>query len=340
MNSRSQNARKHMIPYGLAILVVVIAITIIFIQFGNKVPTSTTQIVPTNTTNVAPASTIASTTMTNTTSSTTPSTTTSLCSQFSVENITIWNPSSATYDPGNGYVYVTNDNYPKGEVYVISGTSVIANITVGAYPSSATYDPGNGYVYVMDWDSGTTVSVISGTSVIANITVGILPMRATYDPRNGYIYIPGSVPYNSGKVANNSSSSGKVAVISGTSVIAIVPVVRAPVSAVYNPSNGYVYIMNWGSNTVPVISGTSVIANITVGVPTFSAAYDPRNGYIYIAGVATYNSGKVAVISGTSVIANITDNAAPGDLTYDSRNGYVYIMNWGSNKVSVLTNSC
>jgi len=68
-------------------------------------------------------------------------------------------------------------------------------------------------------------------------------------------------------------------------VIANITVGSWPAWVAYDPSNGYLYVADSGSNTVSVISGktNTVIANITVGQGPWGVAYDPSNGYIYVA---------------------------------------------------------
>jgi len=48
-------------------------------------------------------------------------------------------------------------------------------------------------------------------------------------------------------------------------VIANITVGQGPWGVAYDPSNGYIYVTNLGSDSVSVINGTTVIANITVG---------------------------------------------------------------------------
>jgi len=108
-----------------------------------------------------------------------------------------------------------------------------------------------------------------------------------------------------------------------------------PVGVAYDPSNGYIYVTNFGSGTVSVINGATntVIATIPVGSEPEGVAYDPSNGYIY---VADYYSNTVSVINGTTVIANITVGSWPEGIAYDSSNGYIYVADSGSGTVSVI----
>ena len=62
-------------------------------------------------------------------------------------------PFFATYDPNNGFVYVTTEGTTSngtGSVTVINGTTVPrgGTIYVGPNPYFGLFDPRNGYVYI------------------------------------------------------------------------------------------------------------------------------------------------------------------------------------------------
>jgi len=123
-------------------------------------------------------------------------------------------------------------------------------------------------------------------------------------------------------------------------VIANITVGAWPTGVAYDPSNGYIYVANYFSDTVSVINGATntVIANITVGIGPWGIAYDPSNGYIY---VADTGSDTVSVINGATntVIANITVGIGPAEVAYDPSNGYIYVTNFGSDTVSIISTS-
>jgi len=110
-----------------------------------------------------------------------------------------------------------------------------------------------------------------------------------------------------------------------------------PWGIAYDPSNGYLYVTNYGSDSVSVINGATntVIANITVGSEQTGVAYDPSNGYLY---VAVSGSDSVSVINGATntVIATIPVGSGPMGVAYDPSNGYIYVTNWNSDSVSVI----
>ena len=112
---------------------------------------------------------------------------------------------------------------------------------------------------------------------------------------------------------------------------------QCPWGIAYDPSNGYIYVTDAGSDTVSVINGATntVIATIPVGSGPEGIAYDPSNGYIY---VANFFSDTVSVINGATntVIANITVGLWPWGVAYDPSNGYIYVTNFYSDTVSVI----
>jgi 40-residue YVTN family beta-propeller repeat len=113
-----------------------------------------------------------------------------------------------------------------------------------------------------------------------------------------------------------------------------------PWGIAYDPSNGYLYVADYGSDTVSVIDGATntVIAKITVGIYPKGVAYDPSNGYIY---VTDYLSNTVSVINGANntVIATIPVGSAPTGIAYDPSNGYIYVTNSLSGTVSIIATS-
>ena len=151
-----------------------------------------------------------------------------------------------------------------------------------------------------------------------------------------------------------------------------------PYGIAYDPSNGYIYVTDLGSDSVSVINGTTVIATIPVGAVPWGVAYDPSNGYLYVtdAGGDTVSvidgktntfiakilvglhpvgvaydpsngyiyvtnelSDTVSVINGTTVIANITVGLHPVGVAYDPSNGYIYVTNFASGTVSIIATS-
>ena len=109
--------------------------------------------------------------------------------------------------------------------------------------------------------------------------------------------------------------------------ISYVKTLPYPISATYDPSNGYTYVLtsDGGASGLPpghayVFSGTTLVANITIsglrfynfstnsGTYGLPLTYDPSNGYLY--GVASYSG--VFVISGTSYLGIVPGTGYAG----------------------------
>ncbi len=200
---------------------------------------------------------------------------------------------------------------PSGESPALTGfvsSHTITPVQPGIFQTSPPiYEPGS-TVATVDLPSAST------------------PQGVAYDPLNGDVYVA-------------EIQSNNVTVISGSTIVANIPVDYAPVGVTYNPQNGEIYVAVSASNEVAVISGTKIVSNITVGSSPSGLVYDGQNGDMY---VTNSGSSSVSVISGNSVIANIGVGTAPFGLAYDSGNGYVYVANYASaystsNTVSVIS---
>jgi YVTN family beta-propeller protein len=136
-------------------------------------------------------------------------------------------------------MYVANGQ--SNTVSVISGTTVVANVTLGGPPGPIAYDPADNEMYVIN---GNMVSVLSGTSVVANVTLASdgFGCSLTFDPANNEIYVGGNY----------------VSIISGTSLVGSIAAEGYSCDLVFNPFNNEMYAANTGGNTVAILgSGSS-----------------------------------------------------------------------------------
>jgi len=170
--------------------------------------------------------------------------------------------------------------------------------------------------------------------VLASINVAGGPSVAAFDAGNGYVY-----------EANSLGNS--VSILNGISLVATVPVatlnasVGDPVNVTYDPSNGFVYVVdryNFESpgGAVSVFAGTSIVATVPVGLRPATATYDASNGYVYVTNSA---DASVSVLHGVTVVGTIPVGANPAAGAYDPVHGYVYVANRGSGNVSVISGS-
>jgi YVTN family beta-propeller protein len=268
-------------------------------------------------------------------------------------------PYQATYDSGNGYVYVTNTG--SSTVTVINGTTQVATVPVQEQPQTMVYDPEDGDIYVSSYMSY-LMTVINGTTVVGSPVVNMFPGSACYDSENGFVYVPswgGNVTVlngthvvarlkagwepvaatcdsGTGWVYVSNSNSGNVTVINGTRVVGSVTTGVGPQGGAYDRENGCVYIPNFNTDNVSVVNGTTLVGTIAVGGFPRSDAYDGANGYVYVVNSELNDSG-VSVIDGLQVIANLTVGSNPWSGTYDSWNGDMYVTNLFSTFVSVIS---
>ena len=128
-------------------------------------------------------------------------------------------------------------------------------------------------------------------------------------------------------------------------VITNITVGPCSLGAVFDPSNGYVYVMNFDFKAVIVYvfngANNTVLHPVLIGLyrfrfmqGTFGAAFDSSNGYVYV----TFGSQGVSVINGANntVVDTISVGSRPYGAAFDSSNGYVYVVNAGSGNVSVI----
>lgn len=252
------------------------------------------------------------------------------------------NPSHLLYDPGNGYIYVSNAG--SGNVSIVKGTSIAGSVAVGPIPGKASYDASNGYVYVPDSDNSalgvSNISVIDGTKLATTIFegnyynhFGMNPIYSVYDSSDRYVYVtPG---YSSSGPATSSFD-----VISGTSIVQAVPAVAGVLSSayaslLYDGVNGYVYSMPFSSNSAvsaEVYSGLTYLGPVNFPVnygqdyPDYGIC-DTSNGDVYLWG--TLMGGIISVISQTKVVSTVRIPSGDGVNTmygaFDPSNGYAYV---------------
>jgi YVTN family beta-propeller protein len=231
-------------------------------------------------------------------------------------------PGRATWDYGNGFVYVpsfsaNSSTTTGGSVTVLNGTNVVATVPVGAGASEATYDQVNGYVYVTNGQSN-NVSVISGTTLVGTVAVGDNPWSAVVDNSSGYVYV-------------SNFGSHTVSVLNGTQLQATVHVGFEPSLATYDGLNGYVYVPNLLNDSVSVIDGISLRATIDLNATPWSATFDPANGFVYL---PMAGGDFVTVLNGTTILATVNDPSGSTFATVDISNGEVYLT--GGTNVTVL----
>lgn len=238
-------------------------------------------------------------------------------------------PFGITFDPVNGYLYVTN--FGSNNISVIDATTnrVVSTIPMPYGIGPIVADTQTGVVYTGDAVS-TVYGINSSTDRIewrislvnAGCPYGCAPDPQTYDAANGDIYV-------------TDTGNNNVSVIHGSTAAMWMPVGSGPNGAAYDSANGDIYISNEGSclscMNLTVINGS---ANRVVGQVSGSGggpgvAYDGSNGEIFVCenGDQPGFANAVTVVNGATnqVVASIPISTACQAAVYDPVNDYVYI---------------
>ena len=181
-------------------------------------------------------------------------------------------------DPNTGLVYVAS--WSHGKMYVLDGTSVVANYRAGWGVKNMAIDADRGYIYLAHSEPNATyphnISVFNiATQQFAYISTAPGDPNDTWavavDPFTGYAYF-------------TNPNLDTVTVMQGTQVIATLPVGDRPWGVGVNPNTGYVFVTNRGSNTITVIKELSVVNTIPAqGLQPFAVGVDTVNNDVYIA---------------------------------------------------------
>ena len=242
----------------------------------------------------------------------------------------------------NGDVYTANCN--SQSVSVINPTTLtnIANITGLGIGNGCSwrlvYNPVNGDVYI---PSGTqnfnNISVVSTStnSVIGNITgITAAPQFMTVSQNGKFIYISDSYDYvccgvNQGMVSVMNASSYKV--------IKNIAVGNVPLGITTAP-NGYIYVVNSGSNTISVINNNTLQIVSTISGNGLDSPQDIviTNGDIY---VSNWNGNDVSVfsLSTYAAVTTISTQSNPSRMGVSpSNSSEIYVTDYNSGTVSVI----
>jgi YVTN family beta-propeller protein len=282
------------------------------------------------------------------------------CSQDAVDVVNLSNPNTFSdfkriptlYQPNqiitasNGDIYVTDGG--SDAVSVINPVTLqnidnITNIGVGNGNSwRMAYNSVNGNLYI---PSGTTsvnpsynnLSIVSTqtNSVVGSLTgLGPGPNSMVLSSSGKLIYITQSYSY-----VCCSINQGALAIMNASdyNVIKNIPVGNDPRGVTIAP-NGYIYVVNSGSNTVSIINNntntiTSTLSGNGLNNPQYVAI---TNGYVY---VTNWNSGTVSVFSLSTgdAVSTLSVGSNPYRIMVSPTNSsQVYLSNYGSNTISVI----
>ena len=158
-------------------------------------------------------------------------------------------PFQVAYNPGNGFMYVVNQNSDSVSV-IDQNNDVVDTVTVGDFPIAVAFNPGNKNMYVVNGLSESVSVIDQNNNVVDTITVEIGPQGVAYNPGNGFMY-----------VANQGIDTVSV-IDQNNNVVDTIEVESDPISVAYNPGNGFMYVANLSSDTVSVIGTITPLEGI------------------------------------------------------------------------------
>jgi DNA-binding beta-propeller fold protein YncE len=234
------------------------------------------------------------------------------------------------YVPSSHEIYaaVSNINDQTNNVYVLKGTSLIANINLGmtlcngqteCVLGQVAYNPSNGYVYVA---LSLGLVVINGMS---NKIVKTLPLpgcsKATKDGLDCFTYGVIYNPSNQEMYVSNSQGNF-VSAIRGTTILATLsPLLGRPLA--YDPANHNVYALNGTTVVVINSSDNKILASISIGSDAETISYDPANGNMY----TITNEGLSMINSSNNSVAKVGAGSTftHQGMSFNTSNKYLYV---------------
>lgn len=119
-----------------------------------------------------------------------------------------------------------------------------------------------------------------------------------------------------------------------------IPVGGSPMGIAYDPENGYVYVVNSGSNNVTVINGLTdaLVASIPVGPAPWDVAYYGANQNVYVTEELNVSVAEISSRS-NSVLATLPVGLAPIGIAADPIDGSLAVACAGSGNVTVVYGS-
>ena len=191
------------------------------------------------------------------------------------------------YNPSNGYIYVTHP-YGSPNITLISGTKVIANISVGADTSGIAYDSLNGYMYVSTLNPG-GVLIINGTKVVGNISLpSSYPESLGVNQKTGWVYA-------------TDLNTLSIHIITGTTLFSTIGESSYAQNVGFDPMDNLTYITTQSpSDAIQVWNDTNVVNTIPGSSGQYGIAFDGSLGSMV--STSLYTGFLYTVAEGSMVI--------------------------------------
>ncbi len=175
-------------------------------------------------------------------------------------------PSSISYDPANGYVYVALGT-PDGIAVINPITDdIVDNIITNAAttPWSLAYDTSDGYIFATNSYAGpeqasTQLLIVNGANnqLVTSYSNLNTPTSLVYDRANHYVYV---ADYGNSNIEIYDGTTGRhVGIVNGYPIGAGPG--NGPNAMDWNPITGQIFVPNWNAGTVSIISGSTSITN-------------------------------------------------------------------------------
>lgn len=186
-------------------------------------------------------------------------------------------------DPQTGRRFAMKGN----ELAVLVRDQAVLNVMLPYTVTAVRYNPKNGLLYAVYCQSGyfpvCELAAVRENTVVYTMSLGAYGGRPEVHPDSGLTYVP---------------AGNVVQVLSGTQLLASLPVSGPVHGAAYHPLNHLMYIWGgYGGGDVVIIQGTTIQSRIPITDPAVLAP-DPNRDYAYV----TDLHGRMLVISRTGVV--------------------------------------
>ncbi len=238
-------------------------------------------------------------------------------------------PGYAAFDPQDNYVYVTD--FGLNEVYVLSGTTLVATLGGGWFsePEGIVYDPaGLGMLVAnagsdnLTWIIGTTVqpflSLPAGPEQISidpvfgsiDVTLPALDEFATAGPNIPIYYLPTTVYYWSTGTSSN------------------------PAQIAYDPATGTDFVTDSLSNNLTIFyAGVPETFPASSGNSPLGLCYSTKTQDMDVVNFGSSSVWEINPGFGVSKKVSLGTNVAPVGCTYDDATGQIYVTGFQSDQL-------
>lgn len=242
----------------------------------------------------------------------------------------------------------------------LSPPVVVANTTLSGYPGPPLYDPDDGLLYVPDEQNG-SVQVFAGTALVTAFSLGGYVGGGSLDPRSGDVYFAGGTivailhgaselatatvaHYTIGTVFDPANGYdyvvegyGGLVAFAGTHDVGIFPYgAQCPTDWTYDPADRLLYVVDICSGNIDLYRDLQPVASVFIGGNPFGLTYDPADRDVYVSMHGANDRGYLTVLRGRAIVGNVSVGCGPGNGTYDPADRLLYVPNGCSGNVSVV----